>query len=503
MTFRQINNNILKEYFQTRSIKEVAKKIEINEALIQGILFTRGIVDDEGVDLGLTKALEIEDAFGFEEPESVLIRIELNFVKLTAKEKRILEKYGHAKNARIYRDIIIPPNFTLHQLNYVIQQSFGWKNYHLHDFLLKQKDFKKITRGKFKEWCDLCGVYFRFPDADDQDLYWDDDYEEGVDYKEYFASKYTGNYEYGALGDYFLENQLKVKSFNEHNRMIPIHPPLWLDSSKKDGNKIASNEISTIKPLESTLEELKFSSIMLEGKFESLIESLEVTKVLVPYGRKLPDYKLFKNEMIKQVIKENKTTLKQDLEQFVQIRNDLFKVIADREKVEQSIKEGQFDVVTSWNERMDKASIDYQELVEDTQPPTMPVTDEIIYEYDFGDGWEVSIKSVESYYDDSDYFKDALGKYSTNKVEIHDSKGDTVSDELAQKIVDVINDHKPICIDSSGVNLLDDVGGPIGFINMLRELNEPSSKETFENIKEWAFELMSWNQSEIVPDTLL
>jgi hypothetical protein len=506
MTFRQIDNNVLKEYFKTRSIIDVAKITEIPEDLIQGILFTRGVVDVNGLDLGLNKVEPTNDVFGYEGPEAVSIRIELDLRELFLNDKKILEKYGKAKDGRIYRDIIIPPKFTLHQLNYVIQQSFGWKNCHMHNFKMKDEDFQKITNGKFKDWCNLCGIYFRFPDVNKEDLCWDDNYEEGMDFKEYLASKYIGPYEYRALGDYYLENQFKVKSFNENNKNIPFSNSQFSGEyveNQESGKNLEKKEITTIIPLESTLKKLQAAEIVFEGSFETLIESLEVIKVLVPKGRNVPNYELFKDEMIDGVIKINKHSLNSDMKNFGETRNNLFKVINDRVKIEKAISEGQFDVVTSWNERMDSASEEYQKLVDDSQLPVMPVTDEIRYEYDFGDGWDVKITSLESFYDDSNYSKDALGKYETSKIIIHDGNGNEIPEELAKKVVKVIKYQKPICIESSGTKLLDDVGGPVGFINMLRELNEPSSKEEFENMKTWAYELMDWSSKTIDPKNLL
>jgi hypothetical protein len=506
MTFRQIDNNVLNEYFKTRSIVDVAKIVEIPEDLIQGILFTRGVVDVDGLDLGLNEVEPIKDVFNYEGPEAVTIRIEIAFGKLSMKDKKLLEKYGKAKDGRFYRDIIIPPKFTLHQLNYVIQQAFGWQSSHLHNFTMGDEDFQKITKGMFKDWCDLCGIYFRYPDSDHADIYWDDDYEEGRDFKEYYSSKYTGHYEYRALGDYYLENQLKVKFFNDNNRMIPFRHPITFDEymeNQKSGKKIEKKEISTIRPLESTLKDLQAVEMLFEGKFESLIESLEVLDVLVPKGREKPSYKLFEEEMIEGVIKLYQESLKDDIKDFEEIRKNLFEVIQDRVKIENAIIEGQFDVVTSWNEKMDSASEDYQEMIDDSQPPVMPVTNEIKYEYDFGDGWEVTIKCIDSYYDDSNYYKDSLGKSVTDEIVIHDGDGKVISDEFANKIVNVVNYQKPACIELSGIKLLDDVGGPGGFINMLRELNVPSSKEGYENMRTWAYDLMNWSPKPIKPEHLL
>lgn len=498
MTFRQLNSNIINDFLKIRSIEGVAKHFSISEELISAVLFTHGLIDENRVDLKLDEPVSIVDAFGYEGPEAISIRIEIEFGKLSSKDKRILEKYGKAKDARIYRDVIVPPNFTLHQLNYVIQQAFGWQNYHLHCFNMEQKDFKKITKDKFKNWCDLCGIYFRYPDGDDSDIFWDDDYTGETNLKEYFASKYTGDYEYGALGDYYLENQLKVKDFNDKNRMLPLRPNFSFKASTED-----ENQIETIIPLKSSIKQLKQSRIIFEGKFETLIESLKLSDILVAKGRPIPDYSIFKNEMIKDVILENKKFFNQELETFSNVRKNFFAVIDERDEMEKAIERKEFDAVTVWRDKVDKVSEEYQRIVDNTQPPVMPVTDKINYEYDFGDDWQVSITSLESYYDDSVYYKDDSNKEVTDKLVFHDSEGNVVADDLVKKIISTIVNKKPTCINVNGVNMIDDAGGVYGFIRMLRELNEPTNKEEEENMKVWAYELMNWNSKVSKPDTLL
>ena len=59
-------------------------------------------------------------------------------------------------------------------------------------------------------------MYFRFPTEDYEDLYWDDDYEEGRSFSTWLRSKYTGPYVYGGEGDYYLPNQYEVRHFCEH-----------------------------------------------------------------------------------------------------------------------------------------------------------------------------------------------------------------------------------------------------------------------------------------------
>lgn len=121
-------------------------------------------------------------------------------------------KYAKVKKS-ISRDVLVPEDITLHSLHYVILKLFGWQNGHLHSFSLPEDDFLKLTGDRFDKYSKLCGVYFRFPTDDFEDLYWDDDYEEGRSFNTWLRSKYTGPYVYGGTGDYYLPNQHEVKRF--------------------------------------------------------------------------------------------------------------------------------------------------------------------------------------------------------------------------------------------------------------------------------------------------
>ena len=110
--------------------------------------------------------------------------------------EHILKKYGKVKRA-ISRDILAPADMRLHNLHYAIQRAFGWQNSHLHNFAYPDEVFSQLTDNKLTKWLDLCGIYFRFPDGDNEDLYWDDDYDGSVSPKTWFKRKYIGPYYYG------------------------------------------------------------------------------------------------------------------------------------------------------------------------------------------------------------------------------------------------------------------------------------------------------------------
>lgn len=114
--------------------------------------------------------------------------------KEMAEHQRVLRSYGKVRYGNtISRDIIVTGDMPLYALHYVIQQSFGWQNSHLHHFELPGDVFDRITEGKAKNWMELVGVLFQSPMMQDEDRFWDDDYEDGS-FKTWLRKKYSGPY---------------------------------------------------------------------------------------------------------------------------------------------------------------------------------------------------------------------------------------------------------------------------------------------------------------------
>ena len=49
----------------------------------------------------------------------------------------------------------------------------------------------------------------------------------------------------------------------------------------------------------------------------------------------------------------------------------------------------------------------------------------------------------------------------------------------------MIAEHRPICVKSDGLDLIEDVGGVSGFVEFLTTSSDPSNKN-FESSNEWA-----------------
>lgn len=116
----------------------------------------------------------------------------------------------------------------------------------------------------------------------------------------------------------------------------------------------------------------------------------------------------------------------------------------------------------------------------------LPLTKELIYEYDYGDGWEVRIV-LEDIYD-----------YSSLK----DKNSETINEELKEKIESVIAHYIPICIESDGLPVMDDVGGVGGYCTFLEDVFGKQSGEDARELREWA-RMQGWTGRISRPEKML
>ena len=160
------------------------------------------------------------------------LHLELMY-ELEEAEREVLRKYGKVRE-RISWDILVPADMPLHNLHYAIQKAFGWQNSHLHHFTYEDELLENLFGGKFISWVPFCGLYFRFPSEDFDDLYWDDDYEEGYSVKSWLRSKYTGPYYYGGNSEHYLAAQLAARFFLQENRTVKITVVEEVEGELKD-----------------------------------------------------------------------------------------------------------------------------------------------------------------------------------------------------------------------------------------------------------------------------
>ena len=223
----------------------------------------------------------------------VRLRLELRDDYLSDYQKRMLRRYGEStRGESITRDILVPSDMPLHNLHYVIQRLFGWQNSHLRSFYLPEELYNKLTGGTVKGWSDLVGVLFQPPSEAEEDMFWDDDYEKGS-INVWLRKKYTGPYIYEGTMEHPEIAKRDIQELLEHFKMLEVRESFGDYMKRKEQDKNAEIRITKKAPLINlTLEEMN-SSLMLDGGTESLLERLEVNKVIAAQSEDITSEELF------------------------------------------------------------------------------------------------------------------------------------------------------------------------------------------------------------------
>ena len=374
------------------------------------------------------------------------LHLELDTEYADEAEWEVLRKYGSVKQG-ISRDILVPGDITLHALHYAILRMFGWQNGHLHNYSLPEEVFQKLTENRFTTWAQMAGIYFRYPTEDYADIYWDDDYKEWESIKSWLRRKYTGPYQYKGFGEHYLMNQKEVAEMFERREEITVHE--W------DAKKWEPKPLYTVKLTEARVDQVV--NAFADMACDELIERLPLDTVL----------------RMKNIDKVD------------------FKKI--RKNVEEETES--FDVWQAWEEygwRNFTSLKQEREFLDAYDVSATPITEELIYRYDYGDGWKVKITCEEEYEWDEN-----TGWLDRNKNVAAEA---TVIEEVAAK-------HRPNCIEKDGIELLDDVGGIGGFCEMLQVIYEADFRDDEQwdarnQMLDWA-QMMGWTGRRVSPERTL
>lgn len=311
-------------------------------------------------------------------------------------EKRMLKRYGESSTgSSISRDILIPSDMPLHNLHYAIQKLFGWQNSHLRRFYLPEHIYNRLTQGTVKGWSDLVGILFQPPSEMEEEIFWDDDYNNSASISTWLRKKYTGPYVYGGSIEHTEAARKDLEDLLDKFSIIDVMESFseYWERSKVDKD----TEMRILRKaalIDLTLEEMH-ASLDIGNATENILERLEVDKVLAAQGESFSSEELF------------------------------------------------------------------------------PVTDELIYNYDFASNWIVKITRHKDY-------SDLLEENLVDKMEI----------EKAEELV--ISKHKPVCISKDGLSVFDDVGNLSGFANFLGFVYEGDDKGEMSDRRAWARSL-GWN----------
>ena len=454
------SDEIGKLYKQNYSVKEIAEALHMTEKNVQAYLpYSKGVYgledksesaawsDDfrkrkkRAADAQVVPSIEEnenvkrQEIFDMEKaritstpPIAVKLHIELELNDVSEQNISTLKKYAKMKN-KISRDILVPGDITLDALHYVIQRLFGWQNSHQHHFYLPEDVFENVTKNKVREWQKLCGIYFRFPDNDMDDRYWGSNYDPTIAFNSWLKKKYQGPYVYAGLGDYYYENQDKVQELKVD--MAEFEVEQFYNSLSENGkNRIVKLEDSTIAELQ--------SGISFEQPINCLLERLFVV-----------DY-LFMPNMEYKVFDEETRSIIDDLSEDIEMNIRAWKRILAK---------------------LPKERMDFELAVGMSTIRMNPITNEIKYSYDPGDNWTVSITSSEVYYNIH------YSPFPEREAPVYvDSHMKEIDYDTLKEIHRVIMRYSPICLDSDGMNVFDDVGGIDGFAEFLRAIHESNDE---------------------------
>lgn len=229
------------------------------------------------------------------EIKPVRLRLELKSDYLSNYEKRMLKRYGESHTGdSIVREVLVPSDIPLHNLHYVIQKLFNWKNTHLRSFHLPKEVFENITEGTVKGWSEQVGVLFQPPSVGDGDLFWDDDYT-GGNFKVWLKRKYIGPYVYGGTLEHYEAAQEDVQNLLKAFSMLEVRESFKDYSQRLDDDPEADRELKVLKTaplIDLTLEEMQ-DSIGIDGNPQDLLERLAVDEILAAQGEEISEDQQF------------------------------------------------------------------------------------------------------------------------------------------------------------------------------------------------------------------
>lgn len=177
----------------------------------------------------------------------------------------VLRQYGKVKNG-VTRTILVPSTMQLNRLNYAIQKCFGWENSHLHHFELREETFDQIVKGNLEGWKELAGVYFRCYDitAENDDLYYLDDYDGRYSFKTWLKRKYSGSYVYNPQS----ENRETIRE--KASSIVLRENTFWADLEKNHPEQVIRKKTK--------VDDLHFTLVSYGGM--ELLEKLTIRDIL-------------------------------------------------------------------------------------------------------------------------------------------------------------------------------------------------------------------------------
>lgn len=327
------------------------------------------------------------------------LRLSVDTEEMKAGELAKLEEYGVEKGWT--RDLIVPSHIPLHYLHYVIQRAFGFENVADHVFQIPH--FSTIAPN-LRTYCRLCGILFRFPELNDEELYWDDDYDGKKSIRTWLKEKYCGFWNTDAGTGYgYADNQYRIWKWLG-DKVPDFHtflPAFEQEEYEEELVKLGAPEEYTIGEMDDEGAE------MFSGQFpaNNLIESLLLKDVMcLEPGELEVDIEGAEEGLLDNLVmlEEARTVMAE--------AQDMYKLLEKR------MKAGRWDedvlLVKHWRETAKKAAELFMFAKGGATP--QPFTNHLLYLYDFGKKkglpmvgkakWKIKVDVLEEYYDNSIYY---------------------------------------------------------------------------------------------------
>lgn len=417
------------------------------------------LTPDEALDLGEfpgalydRNTLDLEEMYGerlpFEPREVIRLHMELD-AKFSDAEKEIMHRYGAMKGETISRDIVVSDDIPLYALHYVIQRAFGFTNSHLHRFYIDEKKVEKLTES-VERWMHQVGVIYRSPLMDENAEFWADDYERGS-FKNWLRKKYTGPCVSQCWGESLLASRESLEQLDldseyyveygyyelgveqEGKKAVPLRcQPVYGCDGRKFNPPEADRYVKGFRVEVMKMRDLPVNLLnhLFERSAFDLLERLSIGQVLAVRNMHCTD----------------------------------------------EFQHGEY--VSTYQEMLDDGLEDeIDEIISSgldspmDQPFVCSFTDELLYEYDFGDSWQIRI---------------------TGSRNCADLIGNITQDMLDKSNIKARVTYRPVLLCRDGEMLIEDVGGASGMARFIEAINTMQRGETDENgmtktqLKEWA-----------------
>ena len=383
------------------------------------------------------------------------------------KDAEVFKKYGKLQYGNhISRDIVVPYDIPLYALHYVIQRAFGWENSHLHQFKLPPDAFKKVTKNKSGLWCKMVGILFRSPYMNEEDEFWCDDYN-GGSFKNWLRKKYTGPYLSQCQGEGILSCINDMKRIDLNAKYYVLYSNAYNHKTNKyDGEEYVSR-----------------ISLAYDSEGNKMPEPTPIFSDEAPYRVDIMDFKDAPVEGLRKLFDRDPMSLLERLPLYSVLAVGKYTLPTEAPKEEKAYIKKQIAKSGDAIYKELKVHIDYivkeQINAPEYQVHPQPVTDTLIYSYDFGDNWKIRITASEN-------CEDLVVSERITQTEL---------DRANVKCREV---YRPVLIAKDGEMLVDDVGGIHGFADFLEEINpelEGLSALEKKEAKEKKKESLTWAKS--------